>query len=194
MKRVLLDVDGVLADFIGSVLATLKVITGEVRHPYEVDRFDFCEALSLPPVTARVVKDRISNERGWWSSLSVFPGAVEGVAALRSVADVYIVTSPWNSCHTWLHEREAWLKRWFDIPHSRVIATSAKHCVAGDVFVDDKTETLVKWDDEQGSMWQMPDGSQGRTRAVQWETPHNRRDEWHGDSTRSWSQLVGWCS
>ncbi len=193
MKRVLLDVDGVLADFIGRVCATIYNLSGLERTPEQVTEFDFCRSLALPADVARLVKRHISEEPGWWSSLEPLPGAVEGVARLREVADVYIVTSPWNSCRTWLHEREAWLATHFGIPHSRVIACSAKHLVAGDMLVDDKTETCAAWEHEQAHMWQKPDGTQGMTFAVQWQTPHNRRDEWDGKATRSWAELVEWA-
>lgn len=193
MKRVLLDCDGVLADFIGRALKTVAYHTGRTHKPADVTEFDFCGALRLHPDEVRAVKRTISDDEGWWSSLEVLPGAIDGVRALREVAHVFVVTSPWNSCKTWLHERESWLKRHFDIPHSMVLAGSAKHLVSGDVFVDDKTATLVAWDHEQSYMQRNPDGSIHETFAVQWETPHNRLDEWHGKSTRSWPELVEWC-
>jgi len=193
VKRILLDVDGVLCDFIGGVITLASEITGRPHRVEDVTRFDFAAELGLDPEEARGVKSVISNTEGWWQGLAVLPGAIEGVARLREVAEVYIVTSPWNSCRTWLHDRETWLKRHFDIPHSHVLACSAKHLVAGDLFVDDKTETCVAWDDAQASWWQNEDGTKGETFAVQWRTPHNRRDEWTGRSARSWSELLEWA-
>ncbi len=191
--RVLLDCDGVLADFIGGVCAAVFYETGRHVAPEQVTRFDFVKELNLDEQSARAVKRHISDEQGFWRYLNVYPGAVAGVKALQSVAEVYIVTSPWNSCPTWLHDREWWLREHFDIPHSHVIACSAKHLVAGDMLVDDKTSTLLEWEDEQSMTWQLPDGSTGRTFAVQWETPHNRFDGWLGRSTNSWAQLVEWA-
>lgn len=72
----------------------------------------------------------------------------------------------------------------FDIPHERVIACSAKHLIAGDVLIDDKTATLDRWAEAF---------IDGETLAVQWETPHNRLDNWPGVSTNSWAQIVEWC-
>lgn len=181
-KTVLLDVDGVLANFIGSVLDVVRAVTGASYTPEHVTQFDFTKSLDLHADDAREVKRRVSEVPGFWSGLSPFDEAIEGVARLREVAEVVIVTSPWNSCRTWLHDRETWLKRHFDIPHSHVIAANAKHYVTGDFFVDDKTETLVRWRDRNGRI-----GT-----AIQWQTPHNRNDEWHGPSTRSWEQLVRW--
>lgn len=182
-KRVLLDCDGVLADFIGRVCDVLFNVCGVERTPDQVTEFDFVKSLGLTADTARRVKAFISDTPGFWSTLSVFPEAIEGVARLREVADVYVVTSPWNSCRTWLHERESWLKKHFDIPHSHVLAGSAKHLVNGDLFVDDRTDALVKWQNER----EIPPF------AVQWQTPHNRLDVWSGRSTRSWSELLEWA-
>lgn len=179
-RTVLLDCDGVLADFIGEVIETI-VAHGGPRHTHaDITEFNFTAALKLDADLARLVKRTISTEPGWWYGLTPFPEAIEGVAKLREVAEVYIVTSPWNSHPNWLHERESWLKKHFDIPHSHVIATSAKHLVCGDVFVDDKTEAVRAW----AERWYMP------AIPVQWETPHNRNDGWAGLSTRSWSKLL----
>ncbi len=94
MKRILLDCDGILAGFIGGVLDLVEEFTG-VRHPLEaVDRFDFAAALALCPDHKRAVTLTISHRKGWWSGLPVLEGAIDGVRALRDVADVYIVTTP----------------------------------------------------------------------------------------------------
>jgi 5'(3')-deoxyribonucleotidase len=192
-KRILLDCDGVLADFIGEVIETI-VAHGGPRHVHaDVIEFNFSTALKLDPDLARLVKRTISKDPGWWIGLDPFQEAIEGVAKLREVADVFVVTSPWNSCQTWLFERESWLKQHFDIPHSHVLAGSAKHIVSGHMLVDDKTEACAAWDDEQSAAWQMPDGTREESFAVQWQTPHNRLDEWHGRSTRSWSELLEWA-
>jgi 5'-nucleotidase len=189
MTRVLLDCDGVLADFIGPVLDLVYLVTDR-RHTHEqVDRFDFAACLDLSPDEKRAVRDVISGTEGWWRSLPVLPRAQDGVRRLREVADVYVVTSPWNSCKTWLYEREAWLKEHFGIPHSHVLAGSAKHLVDGNMLVDDRTETLTRWRDchqynVDGSIVALP---------VLWETPHNRLDGWDGTSTRSWDDVIRWA-
>src|SRR3990167_2542237 len=180
MKRVLVDCDGVLADFISRVCETIEFHGGGKFMPDQVTEFNFAKALQLGPFLASAVKKTISNEPGWWSSLRPFPEAVDGVARLQEIAEVYVITAPWNSCKTWLHDREAWLKKHFGIPHSHVLVGSAKHLVSGDLFVDDKTDALHAWNANQGGI------------AVQWQTPHNRLDALSGHSTRSWDELIGW--
>lgn len=179
MKRVLLDCDGVLADFIGGVLPIVnRLCNREHRHEH-VTAFDFCTSLGLSPDESATVKRAIGATQRFAADLAVLPGAREGVARLRELADVYIVTSPWNSNATWTSDREWWLKKHFDIPHRNVIHTSAKHVCVGDVFVDDKTEALERWQDEH---------EQGL--AIRWITPHNRNEHWVGPDLESWDELV----
>lgn len=173
---ILLDCDGILADFIGGVLPLIHRVTGRQAAREQITAFDFAASLGLNPDEAAAVKRAIGCSDRFASTLEAYPGAIEGVGTLREVADVYIVTSPWNSNPTWTHDRETWLRRHFGIPHSHVIHGSAKHLVRGDVFVDDKTETVVAWQAAH------PSG-----RALRWSTPHNARDAYGGSSTNDWN-------
>lgn len=176
---VLLDCDDVLTDFIGGVLEIVHRVTGRRHTQEDVDQWDFATALKLTNDERRAVQDIISLSRGWCESLAVLPGAVDGVGALREIADVYILTAPWSSCPTWTHERERWLMRRLNIPSRWVIHTAAKHLVWGDVFVDDRTETVEKW----ATAWL--DSS-----ALRWATPHNRRDAFRGTTVSTWDEVL----
>lgn len=176
--RVLLDCDGVLADFIDVALDIVGVVTGRTYQPEQVTQWDFCAALGLTSDEAAIVKRSIGAYPNLAAGLNLYPGVVDGVRALQEIAEVYIVTSPWNSNPTWCHDREAWLWKYFKIPSARVVHTSAKHLVVGDVLVDDKTSTLIDWQAAHPSKL-----------AVQWSTPHNRSDGWDGASTSLWADL-----
>ncbi len=180
MRRpiVLVDCDGVLADFVGGVLELVENVTGLAYEPHDVDQFDFCKALKIGGLDASLIKHKIGAP-GFCTSLAPYDGARKGIEALREIAEVYIVTSPWNSCATWTSERESWLWRHFKVPHSHIVHTSAKHLVCGDVFVDDKTSMVAAWE----SAW--PDRV-----AVRWNTPHNRNDQWDGVRCASWERLA----
>jgi 5'(3')-deoxyribonucleotidase len=178
-KRVLLDCDGILADFVTSYLAIVRHVTGRDFKPENVTQFDITASLRLTPEEASTCKRTLGSSRGFCEALGVYPRAKDGVAALESIADVYIVTSPWNSCPTWTHEREAWLKKHFGIPHGRVLHTSAKHVCRGDVFVDDKVDAVAKWQTEYPNAL-----------AVVWDTPHNQDDHAPGlFRTNDWTSL-----
>jgi 5'(3')-deoxyribonucleotidase len=175
----LLDVDGVLADFIGGALQIVNDLFGTAHVREDVTQFDIAASLGLTAEQGAVMKRAIGAMPRFAGALRVLDGAVEAVRQLHQIAEIYIVTSPWNSNPTWCHDREAWLDRHFGILHARVIHTSAKHLVAGDILVDDKTSTLEQWRAAH------PIGI-----AVQWATPHNRCDAWDGASTSSWDELI----
>ena len=179
MIRVLLDVDGVLADFVGSVLPIASKLLGRDVSRYEITSYSLEESLGMTPEQVRAMCCEIDLASSWCRNLAPCPGAIEGYAELASIADVYIVTSPWNSRPTWTYEREAWLRHYFGITPRQVIHTSAKHLVRGDVLIDDKTSTLEAWSNEHCGL------------PIQWATPHNRRDLWTGVCTSSWGDLVG---
>ena len=185
--RVLLDCDGVLADFIVHVCREVGDITGaEPPSPALVTEFDFVRCLALDQATKSALLDRIAHKPGWWEDIPVMRGrslsAPAAVKVLHQIAEVYIVTSPWVSCPTWEHQRRRWLDNHFSIDSGRMISTSEKHLVSGDFFIDDKTESVVNWRKHQ----------QGR--AIRWNNPHNRLDDSRGVSadTGCWRTLIEW--
>lgn len=178
-KRVLLDCDGILANFVDAAIAMINAEFGHSFTPADVTRFDIAGSLGLTPDQASLFKRRIGEIQDFARHLKPYDGAREGVALLRAVADVYIVTSPWNSNPTWMHDREWWLDKHFGIKHANVIHTSAKHVCVGDVFVDDKTEAVVQWK-----------AAHPRGLALRWYTPHNRLDEYEGLVVQDWHSLV----
>lgn len=177
--RILLDCDGVLSDFIGGVIPIINELLDTAYTPADVTVFSFAESLKLTVDQAVAVKRAIGSEPKLAARLPVLPGAVDGLRKLQEIAEIYIVTSSWDSNPTWEYDRKAWFKRHFDLHHNRIIFAHDKQVCVGDVLVDDKTETLIAWRDAH------PCGV-----AVQWQTPHNRLDAWDGISLGNWDDLV----
>lgn len=143
---VLLDVDGVLANFIEANLRTLHAFgAGPFVHD-DVDQWSIEEALALTSSQRARMKARWS-EPGFCASIPAYDGAVAGVEALRAVGEVYAVTAPMWSSPTWQHERTEWLVRHFDFRRDDVVSTAAKHLVRGDILVEDKLSTLRRWEE-----------------------------------------------
>jgi 5'(3')-deoxyribonucleotidase len=162
-KIILVDVDGVLADF-----------TGAVR---EWDLFAL-----YPEDLQSMIKRRISDP-GFCAELKVLPGAEEGVRELVQLGDVYAVTSPWWSSPTWPYERTRWLDRWFGMPADRVVQTSAKQLVFGDVMIDDRPENLIEWRScQQARGW--------CTRAVLVDAPYNQGRAELAHRAHGWGDVV----
>jgi 5'(3')-deoxyribonucleotidase len=155
--RLLLDVDGVLANFLSRAFPIIESLSGVRYVPEDLTSWDIFET-----VDRSIEKNfyRLCTAPGVAYSLPVYPGAKEGVARLQEIAEVYIVTSPMANNPTWAYEREQWLLTHFDIPSKRVVHTSAKHICAGDVLIDDRPKNIQTWRAEHklgiGLLWDQP--------------------------------------
>lgn len=154
--RVLLDVDGVLADFVTPALEVVKRVTGQ---PVPTDATQEWDLFRSYPKEVQDLFYAEFKKEGWCYGLAPYPGALQGVNALREVADVYFVTSPMHGPH-WSDERARWLVDYFGAHRNHVVSTNAKYVCRGHVLVDDKTSHIVKWlshhDDGIGIVWQQP--------------------------------------
>lgn len=176
--RVLVDVDGVLCDFLNPALEVMNRLLGtnakleDMKTWHLFDAFDF-------EVTKKQ-QDACYDEwkkPGWCRSLPVYPGAQAGIDGLRQIADVYIVTSPMNG-PTWVHERERWLQHYFGFDRKHTIHTDAKYVCSGDIIVDDKATHCVAWKQCH------PMGQ-----AVLWDQVTNRSEEYHGIRAYNWGDV-----
>ncbi len=169
---ILLDCDGVLADFGAGYLGAFVEETGDVVGTDQIDRWDmhkctfFIKAAEAIGVTTTELRRRVDahvSRPGFCSSLAVTHGALSAVERLREIGDVYVVTAPWDSSVTWMHERAHWIHRKLGIPRSHVIQAARKHLIAGDVFVDDKASHVAEW----AERW--PQGH-----SILFDLPHNQ--------------------
>lgn len=159
-RRVGLDVDGVLGDIltplmtIASELLQREVAISHLQSWSLDDLFVGEEAALLPELWRR------AGEPGFCRALTLYPGAVEGVEALREAgAELFIVTSPLHDAPTWTHEREGWLLEHFGIPRHRVIHAHEKYAFSGAMLVDDKPENIERWAEEHDGnaiLWHQP--------------------------------------
>jgi 5'(3')-deoxyribonucleotidase len=179
---VLLDIDGVAANFIEGSLPVVHEITGRLHVHDDVNQWEISDALNMTPDEKVAYYARVAAA-GWCRSLPAYEGAREGVARIREFADVHPLTAHFFTAPTWVHEREAWILEHLDIPARDIIHTHSKHRVAGDVLVEDKPATIVKWLEHH------PQGV-----GVLMRRPYNEGADLPDDSTRvrDWPQLVKW--
>lgn len=159
-RRVGVDVDGVLADFLNPALRLIADLLNRDVRLEEATEWDFVKTLVpkelLPLFWSEVGKQGCRN-------MAPIPGAVEGISRLAEKAGVYIVTSPLHSGREWTTQREEWLAEHFGIHRSKVIHTSAKYTFSGKALIDDNPLNVEEWayEHEKG----IP---------VLWETPYNK--------------------
>jgi len=161
MRRFLLDIDGVVADFLASAFDILHKITGRRYVATDLHDWDIFE--TVPREHEDAFYDAW-GEPGTCFSIPVIPGSHEGVQGLQERGDLYVVTSPMASVKTWTNERDRWLQKHFGIPHKRVVHTASKFLVSGDVLIEDKPSNLIKWLEHH------PEGI-----GILWSQPYNER-------------------
>lgn len=162
---ILIDVDGVLANFSGHVIRTAGV-------DMTIDDVTQWDLFSLMGDAGVEAKKRLKDP-DWWLGIAPMPGAQDAIDRLRHDGrELIAVTSPWISCKGWGWARREWLKACFGIRHNEVIITSAKHLVRGSMIIDDKPETVRKWSAYNPTL-----------PALLFDAPYNRNDDWPGRIT-----------
>jgi|SRR5882672_378803 len=137
---ILLDVDGVIANFIARACRTIVLVTGERYAPQDFKSWDLKETLSAQDMR---VLDMAMKTYGWCASILNYGAAAEFVRELKGLGEVIALTAPLES-EFWLNERKAWLK---DIGISDVIFCSGKNKprVAADFLIEDNLQTVNQW-------------------------------------------------
>lgn len=135
--RILLDVDGVIADFVGAICYELdnRYVPEDFKEP------SMLEAMS-PWDQNRF--EQLSRMEGLCESIEPYDDAKSFVEELHELGEVYAVTKPWKA-RTWAWERMNWLEDRFGIQRDRIIFTGQKHLVRGDVLIEDNAENLNSW-------------------------------------------------
>lgn len=140
--KVLLDIDGVVLDFVSPVLRLINDRTGGDFVESDVTGWDIYQALGVDKEVARLV-DAAIMQPGFCANLEPYEGAVKGLIMLRELADVYPVTAPFAGPN-WIGEREVALTA-LGFDRRDIVFTHNKSLVTGDFIVDDKASTLVSW-------------------------------------------------
>jgi 5'(3')-deoxyribonucleotidase len=149
--RILCDVDGVLADFVGLVLDYVQKNTGMAYLPSAVDQWDCFACLGLSEHWPYFRTQ--CDELGLCRSMRELPGAREFYTELGRIAsEVHVCTSPMTPA--WLTQRAEWLIE-FGIPLRDHIHAHDKHELhpAWDVLIDDRAENCVAFVEAGGIAW-----------------------------------------
>ena len=141
---VLMDVDGVIADFCHAYLFWTKMVTGKKFTPGDVTQWEFADALNLSSEESHAI-DMVLRGPDIASGFGEYPGSVRLVKELMTFADVVFVTSPFAKSPTWAHDREWWLKARFG-EDAKIIHTKHKQYVDGDFMIDDGPHNLAAWE------------------------------------------------
>lgn len=169
--RILVDMDGVIANW-GATWDDALDSYGE--HAADIPRTPTrppSTSTRAAPTTRRRSSPRSSTSPGFYRHIAPIDGARTALKGLlRAGHDVRIVTSPWVSNPTCASDKLNWVvehygSRWAQ----RVIITTDKTLVRGDILIDDKPVISGE----------LPEYSTGANHARSWEhvifdQPYNR--------------------
>jgi 5'-nucleotidase len=159
--RVLVDVDGVVADFAQLMVNAVRNLKfRDIPITWRPTKWDIARELELTKEQEEEVYDvlRLPGSAGL---LNPIPGAIQGVKRIASLFDVAFVTSPLDGSHTWCFDRSEWLMKHFgEDLGSRWVYTDYKYLVYGDFLVDDKPSHCLDfkkaWPGSVPLRWQLP--------------------------------------
>lgn len=141
--KVLVDMDGVLGDWTGMFETLLRRDYPhiEILPREQITQFHMED---LYPQEHRADIMQMMHTPGFYRDLTPIDGAVEGVKALAAQGyDVFFCSSPFLTHSTCASEKIEWIGVHFGEEWTnRIILTSDKTMVHGDVLIDDK-ETIT---------------------------------------------------
>lgn len=133
-KRLLLDMDGVIADVYAQYIRLEYNHSGVLYTP---DMFNGkLEAEIIPNCIKHVTSE------GFFRTAPVMEGSIEGVRLLNDRYQLYIVSSATEYPKS-LPEKQAWLNEYFPfISWRQMVFCGDKSVVSGDIMVDDHPKNL----------------------------------------------------
>lgn len=171
---VLVDCDGVLADYVGAFLRMMREHHGATYERHQVTAFDFSSLQHWHTVGPMAWP--LTKREGFCRDIAPLPGAVEGFRRLREIVDVEICTTATDSLH-WVHERNEWLAKHFDVSRKDIHYTHKKHRIDAAALIDDSGENLDLWAQHR------PDSM-----ALLWDATYNRA--FKHERVASWDALI----
>lgn len=136
---ILIDQDGVLADFDTGLIAAWRERYPEIDPVSPEDRRSFY-ILEDYPQELRARAEALYTAPGFIRNLPAMPGALEAFNALLEMGmDVRICTSPLVQYENCVAEKYLWVEKHLGREATRrIIMTADKTLIRGDILIDDK--------------------------------------------------------
>jgi len=159
----LLDMDGVLSDFISGAITLLNRELNRNITLEEYIKTGGWDIAKVYGISTSQFWSHIDNEKNFWLNLEPFPWIKELLEFLRELGEVTIVTSP-SQDYSCASQKLEWLDRYLKIKSYDVFLGSKKHLMSGNgILIDDYSKNTEKFKLHGGqailvpSNWNDPD-------------------------------------
>lgn len=143
--KILVDIDGIAADTLPYWLNYIHATTGVRASIHDITKWELAKCPPLDKLLPEKVYS-ILNNKGFMLSIPPMSGASETLEKLQAAGhQIYMVTARYGS--EGMPETILWLKKHFQWlnPEKQLVFLYDKHLLYGDILIDDKAETLIKY-------------------------------------------------
>lgn len=180
---VLLDCDGVMADFSTKCIEFINQRTGRNYTIDDVTEWDIFQSLGQEDLEPAL--DAAINIDEFCLEIPVLQGTKEALKELRKLSTVVCVTAPHHAV-LWPGHRSIWLQEKLGFDKQHIAQIHSKFLVFGDVFVDDNGKNVSQW-----KKWWMKYSTHDCD-ALLWDRLYNRH-HYDENVTRvfAWDDVIG---
>ena len=151
IRRILVDMDDVLVDFVGGALQIHGIPPNERRNRLPAGVWDTTTGLGMSPT--QFMRPIDAAGEGFWRELASLPWKEELLSWIEATANEwYISTNPGHFEAAYVGKAH-WLHREFGADFDRFIFTSQKHLLAtrGSLLIDDNPSNVARFREEGGN-------------------------------------------
>jgi 5'(3')-deoxyribonucleotidase len=156
-KQILLDQDGVLADFLSGAIKVLNRAYGrDITLEQYSKEFGRWGTYDYYGITVEQFWKPIDDEHNFWMNLEPMPWATKLYTALSAIGDVTIVTTP-SLDPDCAKQKLQWLNYHLGIDSTQVFLGARKYLMAGNgILIDDYIKNVSAFQDNGGQAILIP--------------------------------------